>query len=94
MVVKSERALHLPVDRAQQFLAENVAEDAADEHRHEQQEQDYEVLETESARSVMRNEIAISSREFGRAGFSLDSRWTVARFAPRDTRCEIRKLRK
>lgn len=44
MIVKSERTLHLSIDRAQQFLAENVTQDAADEHGHKQQEYNYEVL--------------------------------------------------
>lgn len=44
MIVKSDRTFHLSVDRAQQFLAENVSQDAADEHSHKQQEYDYEVL--------------------------------------------------
>lgn len=49
MIIKPYRTLHLSVDRAQQFLAENVSEHAADEHGHEQQEHNYEVLERKRA---------------------------------------------
>jgi len=44
MIVEPYRTLHLSVDRAQQFLAENVAQNATDQHGHEQQEDDYKVL--------------------------------------------------
>jgi len=44
MIVKPQRTLHLSVDRTQQFFAENVSQNAADEHSYKQQEYDYEVL--------------------------------------------------
>jgi hypothetical protein len=44
MIVEPYRTLHLSVDRAEEFLAENVAQNAADQHGHKQQKDDYEVL--------------------------------------------------
>lgn len=47
MIVEPDRTLHLAVDRAQQFLAENVSQNAADQHSYEEQKHDYEVLKKE-----------------------------------------------